>query len=304
MVKMMDFHRNLMGLLQLQGIGRKKIKIIVEHIKHPENSTFTELIEVGKELGFIPDTIAKDALIKAVSTSDRILEDNQKKDIKTLSFFDANYPEALVFEDSPVLLYYQGDLNLLHMENRAAVIGSRNPSLEGFKFAVNTGEFLAKQGFAVISGLATGCDSGAHHGCLKAGGKTLAFLPSGLLNVYPRENLGLAHKILDSNGCLLSEYSHHEAIHAYKFIERDRLQAATSNFLIVSEFSARSGTIHTLTFAKKYNKKILSSRMIYERSQGGFQELQKKKIPYETLEVETLYNLIKNYKNNKSFVFL
>jgi len=262
------------------------------------------MIEAGRELGLIPDGIEKDALIKAVSTSDRILEDNRKNDIKTLSCFDANYPEALVFEDSPVMLYYQGDLNLLKMENRVGVIGSRNPSSEGLKFAVNTGEFLAKQGIAVISGLATGCDSGAHLGCLSVGGKTLAFLPSGLLNVYPRENVGLARKILDSNGCLLSEYSHYEPIHPYKFIERDRLQAATSNFIIVSEFSARSGTIHTLNFANKYNKKILSSQMIYKRSQGGFQELQKKKIPYEILEIETLHNLIKNYKNNKSFVFL
>jgi len=293
-----------MSLLQLQGIGRKKIMTIVEHITHPENSTFAEMIEVGRELSIITDGIGKDALIQAVSTSDRILQDNAKNDIKTLSFFDANYPGAFVFEDSPVLLYYQGDLNILKMENRAGVIGSRNPSSEGLKFAMNAGEFLAEQGFAVISGLATGCDGGAHHGCLKAGGKTLAFLPSGLLNIYPRENIGLARKILDNNGCLLSEYSHYEPIHPYKFIERDRLQAATSNFLITSEFSARSGTIHTLNFAKKYNTKILSSQMIYERSRGGFQELQKKKIPYEILEIETLHNLIKNYKNNKSFVFL
>lgn len=303
-VNNIDLHRNLIALLQLGGMGRKKTKTLIEHIHQPENLTFYEIIEVGKEHRFIPDNIGYDVFKKAIATADAVIKSSAKNDVKIISCYDKKYPISMIFEDSPVILYYQGNLELLKNENRVGVVGSRKPSSEGFKFARNIGKFLAEQDFVVISGLATGCDTAGHLGCLKAGGRTLAFLPSGLLNVYPRENHRLAQEILRNDGCLLSEYTQHEEIHPYKFIERDRLQAASSNFLIVSEFSVRSGTIHTLNYAKKYAKKILTSPIIYEKSLGGFQELEKRKIPYEVLEVETLHNLIKNYKNNKSFVFL
>jgi len=303
-VNNINLNRNLIALLQLDGIGRKKVRKIIEHSHQPENLTLCEMIEVGKELNLISKTMRTEALRKACTAADFIIEINMKNDIKMLSYFDEKYPDSLVFEDSPLILYYQGNLKLLKNENRVAVIGSRKASLKGLKFAQDTGAFLAEQDFVVISGLATGCDSAGHRGCLKAGGKTLAFLPSGLLNVYPTENAGLAKKILDNNGCLISEYSHLETIVPYKFIERDRLQAASCNFLIVSEFSPKSGTIHTLNFAKKFHKKILTSQMIYEQSIRGFQELMKRKISYEVLSEETLCNLIKIYRNNKSFVFL
>jgi len=303
-VNNINLNRNLIALLQLDGIGRKKAKTILEQIQQPENLTFGEMLEVGKELNLISTTMGTEPLKKATAAADTIIEINDKNDIKMLSCFDEKYPDSLVFEDSPLMLYYQGNLKLLKSENRVAVIGSRKASLKGMKFARNTGEFLADQDFVVISGLAVGCDSAGHLGCLKAGGKTVAFLPSGLLNVYPSENAGLAKKILDNDGCLLSEYSHQETIVPYKFIERDRLQAGSCNFLIVSEFSSKSGTIHTLNFAKKYHKKIFTTQMIYEQSIKGFQELNNRKISYEVLEEQTLRNLIKKYKNNKSFVFL
>ncbi|MBK5244742.1 MAG: DNA-protecting protein DprA [Eubacteriaceae bacterium] len=299
-----NLHRNLIALLQLDGIGRKKIKAIFKHLQQPENLTLFEIIEAGKEFDLIPGTMGMDALKKAGAMADFIIEINAKNHIKMLSCFDKSYPDALVFEDSPIILYYQGNPKLLKNDHRVAVIGSRKPSSDGIKFAENTGEFLAEQGFVVISGLATGCDAGGHRGCLKEGGKTLAFLPCGLLNIYPSENAGLAMKILDNGGCLLSEYSHQESIVPYKFIERDRLQAASCNFLIVSDFSPKSGTIHTLNFAMKYHKKIFTTPIIFEQSMKGFAELRKRNIPYEILEEKTLHNLIKNYKNNKSFVFL
>lgn len=303
-VNTINLHRNIIALLHLDGMGRKKVKTVFKHIHQPENLTLSEVIEVGKEFNLMPKTIDRAALKKASATADFIIEINVKNHIKMLSCFDKSYPAALVFEDSPVLLYYQGDLKLLKSEHRVAVIGSRKPSSRGLEFAENTGEFLAEQDFVVISGLAAGCDAGGHRGCLKGGGKTVAFLPSGLLTVYPSENAGLAMKILDHGGCILSEYTHQETIVPYKFIERDRLQAASCDFLIVSDFSPKSGTIHTLNFAMKYHKKILTTQRIFEQSIKGFQELQKRNIPYEVLEEKTLRNLIKNYKNNKSFVFL
>jgi len=303
-MKNINLNRNLIALLQLGGIGRKKVKILIEHVQQPDHLTFGEMTQALRALNLIPETIGIDALKKAGTAADFIIEFNVKNHIKMLSCFDESYPNTMVFEDSPLILYYQGNIKLLDSENRVAVIGSRNASREGLELAKDIGRFLAEQDFLVISGLATGCDAAGHLGCLQGGGKTLAFLPSGLLNIYPTENMGLAKKILDNDGCLISEYTHQETIAPYKFIERDRLQAGSCNFLIVSEFSSKSGTIHTLNFAKHYNKKILTTPAIYEQSLKGFQELNNRNISYEVLEDETLRNLIKNYKNNKSFVFL
>lgn len=299
-----DLTRNLIALLQLPGLGQKKVKAIVMHAHKPEDLSFYEMVEIGRKHKLISDKIQGDLLKKAWDKAQSMVESSIKNNINILSFYDKNYPPSMIFDDAPVILYYQGNLNLLNNENRVGVIGSRKPHSIGENFAREAGKFLAEQSFTVISGLATGCDTAGHQGCLNGGGKTLAFLPSGLHTVYPKENTRLAQEILAHDGCLLSEYHHLEAIFPYKFIERDRLQAWASDFLIVSEFSKKSGTIHTLNYAKKYRKKVFTSSIIYEKSLEGFQELNKRKISYEVLEPEKLYYLIKNYKNNKSFVFL
>ena len=146
----------------------------------------------------------------------------------------------------------------------------------GADFAFQAGKMLAENNFVVISGLAVGADSSGHAGALKAGGKTVAFLPSGLVQLYPASNRHLAEKICDQGGCLVSEYHHHESVLPYKFIERDRLQSASSQFVIVSNFSPGSGTIHTLDYANRYQKPIYSIPVIHEESRAGFEFISKR----------------------------
>ena len=154
---------------------------------------------------------------------------------------------------------------------------------------------LAENNFVVISGLAVGADFAGHSGCLAADGKTVAILPSGLAPVYPASNRGLAEKICDQGGCLISEYNHHEMVQPYKFIERDRLQSGTSQFVIVSNFAPGSGTIHTLDYANKYKRPIYSIPLIYEESRDGFNYLSQKGIGFKIVENTGLAQLIENY---------
>lgn len=88
------------------------------------------------------------------------------------------------------------------------------------------------------------------------GGATIAVLPSGLNNVYPAAHQGLADRILQQGGLLLSEHDADMAPAKYHFVERNRLIAALCSVLLVTEAAHKSGTIHTVKFAQKLNKLI------------------------------------------------
>ena len=120
-------------------------------------------------------------------------------------------------------------------------------------------EALVERGFTIVSGLARGCDTAAHEACLACGGKTVAFLPSTLSNIYPRENCALAERIVQSGGLVISEDVTEPAVRYERigrFIARDRLQAmfAGSILLAASHLPGEgdSGSRHAMDKAKAY----------------------------------------------------
>ena len=139
----------------------------------------------------------------------------------------------------PVFLFYKGDLNLLYPENNnISVIGLLTPDESIEERERKIVQELIKHDITIVSGLAFGCDSIAHHEAIK-GGKTIAILPSPLNNILPARNRGLANEILDEGGLLISEYyedfnSRFDLSKRYK--DRDRLQAMFCDaiFLIAS----------------------------------------------------------------------
>lgn len=285
----------IIGLLQLKGVGRQKVKLLLDMIIAPEDLSFNEIVEIGQSFDIISSQISQAAIEVARDCAKRLIDECDEFGIQCKSYLDCGFPDCLSFSDYPVLLYYQGDLEVLNDRKRAAVIGSRTPSPLGSDFAFQAGKILAENKFVVISGLAVGSDYYGHTGCLEAGGKTVAFLPSGLMQLYPASNRGLAERICDQGGCLISEYSHHETAQPYRFIERDRLQSSSSQFLIVSNFAPGSGTIHTLDYADKYNKPIYSIPVIYQESRAGFNQLSQKRIDYQIIENTELTQIIENY---------
>ncbi|MBP8031693.1 MAG: DNA-protecting protein DprA [Acetobacterium sp.] len=286
---------NIIRLMQLKGVGRQKVKQLLDMITVPQSLNLKEIVEIGQTFHIIPNQIGQIEIEAARDDAKRLIDECDALGIRYISYLADGFPACLNFSDSPVLLYYQGDLEVLNQPKRAAVIGSRLPSQMGSDFAFQAGKVLAENNFVVISGLAVGADFAGHSGCLAADGKTVAILPSGLAPVYPASNRGLAEKICDQGGCLISEYNHHEMIQPYKFIERDRLQSGTSQFVIVSNFAPGSGTIHTLDYANKYKRPIYSIPLIYEESRDGFNYLSQKGIGFKIVENTGLAQLIENY---------
>jgi len=167
------------------------------------------------------------------------------------------YPEIFTqIPGPPLTLYVNGSVDALHMP-ALAVIGSRNPTQGGRRNAHDFSRHLAGQGFAIVSGLAQGIDTAAHEGALDAGGKTIAFLGTGIDRVYPAANRRLAHAITE-NGALVSEYPLGAPPERWHFPERNRLISGLCLGTVVVEAARRSGSLITARLAAEQGREVFA----------------------------------------------
>ncbi|NPV93422.1 MAG: DNA-protecting protein DprA [Firmicutes bacterium] len=174
-----------------------------------------------------------------------------------LGLKDEEYPARLrSIDDPPLILFIKGDPSCLQGGNPIAVVGTRTPTGYGLGKGFAIGSYLAQKGLVVVSGLARGCDTAAHRGCLKGRGRTVAVLPSGFKAIYPEENRDLAEEIRLNRGCLVSEYPPGEKPQKHYFIERDRIQSGLCDGVLVIETMVEDGTMHTVGFALSQGRKL------------------------------------------------
>ena len=167
------------------------------------------------------------------------------------------YPELLgQIPGPPLLLYVNGSVEALQLP-ALAIIGSRNPTQGGTRNARDFARHLARQGFAIVSGMAQGIDAAAHRGALDANGTTIAFLGTGIDRVYPAGNRDLAHAIAAS-GALVSEYPLGAPPERWHFPERNRLISGLSLGTLVVEAARRSGSLITARLAGDQGREIFA----------------------------------------------
>lgn len=249
----------IIKLLQIKGIGRGKVFKLIEALSFLPSSN-RELAEVviehSKMLQLQISSIAE--IIEFFQKAETIIAKTENSNIQTISFFDDRYPSNLKkIPSPPVLLNIKGNIKKFEEKPCIAVIGTRNPSLYGKQIGERIGFRLGEEEVNVVSGLALGCDTAAHVGCLRANGTTTAVLAHGLdIAVYPKENAMLAEKILEQGGFLLSEYLVGTRGLPNYFIERDRIQAGLSFATIVIETDIKGGTMHTVNNTIEYNRTL------------------------------------------------
>lgn len=132
---------------------------------------------------------------------------------------------------------------------KVTIIGSRRPTHYGIKVAQDFAAGLAEAGVGIVSGLAIGIDGIAQQAALDSGGYVVGILPSCIHAPYPARHRGLAQRILDEGGLLVSEYADNPYPRREHFIARNRLLATWSDLVLVIEATVRSGTQHTVNFA-------------------------------------------------------
>ncbi len=152
------------------------------------------------------------------------------------------------------VLYLKGNTSLLNDEYRKiCIIGSRD--ISGVDAMIVEQEIikLICNNFCIISGLALGGDTMVHQTVLDNSGKTIAVLPSGIDNIYPKSNSNLARRILNNNGLVVSPFGIKSNIYKSNFIIRDRLMVLVSKKLLVISRQMSRGVNHSIKFAKRYN---------------------------------------------------
>lgn len=139
------------------------------------------------------------------------------------------------------------------------VVGSRKITPYGKAVTIQLVKELVRAGIVIISGLALGVDATAHQACLDAGGRTIAVLPAGLDTIYPAQHRSLAERIVSSGGALLSEYAPgHGSPQKFQFIARNRIMAALSRGVLITEAASKSGSLHTAHFALEQGTEVFA----------------------------------------------
>ena len=246
--------------LHLTGVvGPRRLKAARDH--------FSDISDVfgasEEELSRLPDWTVSSArkvclFEKPLEQVERELAKAEENGLRVFVEGDAEFPN--VFEnlyDPPFVLWRLGNY-LPEDEKAIAVIGCRKPSAYGKLSAFRLAEDIAKAGYTVISGLARGIDSTAHQGALKfAKGRTIAFLGSGLLNLYPPENKKLAEAI-GERGAVFSEYPLRAKPLALHFPQRNRLISGASKGVLVVEAKKDSGSFITVDHAIDQGKPVFA----------------------------------------------
>ena len=245
---------NLLALNSLKGVGKKTLNEvpldILQSIK--EEKDLLAYIQ-SKEFPFQRKNIQSLSLgdvASAYVAAEKIIRDCENNDIALITKFDTEkYPKRFFrLEDHPPFFFAKGNADCLK-KTGIAVIGTREPSNTGKTWGTRLAEVFAEQRYTVISGLALGCDTCGHQGCLNGNGETIAVMPCPLDKVVPPQNEKLLEKILKHNGCAISEYPIGAFTSKASFVERDRLQSGLAIGVAVIETGIQGGTWHAVNTA-------------------------------------------------------
>ena len=192
---------------------------------------------------------------------DREMETLVRKSIWLIRETDSDYPLLLAqIPNPPFILYGTGRATLFESQIPLGVVGSRKPTSYGIQATETITETLARAGACIISGLALGIDAIAHRTAVEAGGATIAVLGSGIDNesLYPPSNQGLARRITESGGAVISEYPPGTPALKEHFPARNRIISGLSKGILVVEAQEKSGALITARFALEQNRDVFA----------------------------------------------
>ena len=139
-------------------------------------------------------------------------------------------------------------------------MGTRKSTKYGSEIAYRLAYEVAKRGAIVVSGLAYGIDSVAHRGALDAGGITVAVLGTPIDKIYPRAHLGLAEKIIETGGVVMSELAPGAKFYPkVSFLERNRLISGLADVVVIPEAAERSGSLNTAAHALEQGREVFAA---------------------------------------------
>lgn len=252
-----DDLRGHVRLACVPGIGSRLRRLLLERFGSPEGvfaASADEIASVGRisrKLAAALPTLAND------STADDVIRLCRQHSVAILLAEAPAYPPLLSrIDDPPGLLFIRGSFQPSDSLS-VAIVGARHATPYGLRIAEQLGASLARAGYTVVSGLARGIDAAAHRGALRAGGRTIAVLGSGVLNVYPPEHGDLALEIIDS-GAVVSELPPLTDPNVGTFPQRNRIVSGLSLGVVVVQAAERSGALITTRLAAEQGREVFA----------------------------------------------
>ncbi|HJX39273.1 MAG TPA: DNA-processing protein DprA [Anaerolineae bacterium] len=244
------------GLNTVSGIGPVRFKRLLEHFQDAGSAwqaSQSELQAAGLDSRSIEALLATRRSLSLDSEVARLAQEGAT----VLTWEDEGYPSRLrQIHSSPPLLYVRGEIRPQD-EWAVAVVGTRAATRYGRQMVEEIAGDLARSGITVVSGLARGIDSLAHRAALRAGGRTIAVLGSGIDIIYPHEHRDLAGKIVE-RGALITEYPLGTKPEAGNFPPRNRIISGLSLGTLVVEAGKRSGALITADYALEQGREVFA----------------------------------------------
>jgi DNA processing protein len=258
---------------QIPGIGPILIQRLQQHFSNLETAWKASPGELRKVEGFGIQTLEKVVQQRFRLNPEQLLTQHQQINPLFWTPADPEYPQLLrEIPTPPPLLYYRGEIDLqenLGQKPLVGIVGTRQPTEYGIKWTRQISTALAKNGFTVVSGMAEGIDTESHSAALKAGGRTIAVMGTGVDVIYPHKNRDLYQQILKS-GIVISEYPAKTPPNRTHFPRRNRIIAGLSRAVLVMEAPLKSGALITATYANEFSRDVyaLPGKIDDQPSQG------------------------------------
>ncbi len=237
-------------LIRSDNVGPATFRDLINHFGTAETA-----------LAMLPELSRRGGSTRAIritteAEAEQELETAARFGARFLGIGEPDYPAALrQIDGAPPLLAVKGDLSAAGLP-AVGVVGSRNASISGAKFAALMARDIGRAGYAIISGLARGIDTAAHRASLETG--TIAAMAGGLDRPYPPENIDLLREIWDGQGLAISEMPFGWEARARDFPRRNRLIAGVALGVVVVEAAARSGSLITARLAGDFGRLVFA----------------------------------------------
>ncbi|WP_341530791.1 DNA-processing protein DprA [Nostoc sp. UHCC 0302] len=258
---------------QISGIGPVLLRRLQQHFGTLATAWEANKAQLGEVEGFGFQTLEKIIQQRSRLHPEQLFIKHQQENPNFWTPADADYPRLLLETPSPpAILYYRGEVELqenLGQKTLVGIVGTRQPTDYGIRWTRQISTALAKNGFTVVSGMAEGIDTESHIAAIKAGGRTIAVLGTGVDVIYPHKNRDLYKQIL-SAGLVVSEYPAKTPPDRTHFPRRNRIIAGLSRAILVMEAPLKSGALITATYANDFGRDIyaLPGRLDDHPSQG------------------------------------
>lgn len=242
----------------IEQINSDFILKLYNHFQNIElafNSTFDDLTQID---GLSKKKVETFLNLRDKVNLDKIYDYTIENDIKILTFENNAYPFMLrQIDNPPAVLYIKGDLESCNLNKTLAVVGSRKASFNGKESLKCVLKDLAGTDICIVSGLASGIDTTAHHTAIENNLKTIGVVASGFNYTYPESNRALYKSIENGAGAIISEYYPTFEPLKFRFPERNRIVTGLCYGTLVVEASLKSGALISANLTLEQGRELM-----------------------------------------------